>query len=961
MPIYDLEGNIVADDNGQPVAPRRRPRQMRPAAERARDPNRGVRSQALSELRAAPPIYDLQGNQVDVAGQLEAETAPNARRGERRRVTRPPVPMGGMISGAINLARDVGDYFTSNTDREAGAGEIAWQSVPEQDDVRWEGGALSGLLNALPREARVWLDAQGRANNIGLGYFLDFNQEHREQIIRNNVPTAEFRDDRWGNRMARMSPEQPWAYVNRPGFSSDDAITLAGEIEKYLLTRRLMPGGNAGQLPLGTSMLREGATGSLTTLGGQTLAMAVGGPGPDAVDVVGSGAGASAGTLVGHGIATAIRGGRSTPTLAQNFVRWLDDRLPSGAQRAAERSAQTEAEQAARIAAARSEAAARVQAEATQRNLTGERLQRAIATAEADAEAQVVREIDASGPGEGARALHRLAQSFGVRLTRAQTEADPNGVRFLYDAAQGHYGTSAQRLATAFLEEQGIALPAAIRGIAGDASVSSPQAAVSRARSGLESLQGDMAAQERAAWEQFQKHADRYLRTYDVTPAGNPGGVTRVRNNMQSVLREEGAFMDLPEYAANYPSVARVMALTERMAVATRGDLPLHDVDRVIQLKRFIDAAWEGAATAKERRLLTRLGTVTRDWLRDAAGYNEGVPAALKVRATQTAGHLRNALQISERNARTFRENPIIRDMLERGRPTSEGAQGHVQMTDQEVARRLFGGGEGGLNISGDSLAALRTLREALGPASPEWESIRQAALQRLTHGLDQAIVTRQTPLIVTTIKRIEQAFNANSEAMSVLFTPDELVRLRQAQRVVQALAPPGRNPVNASGTADTALRVGRGLLEMVTKNLRGVPFGPGEAARAAENTIAGARLSGELAGAAPESANVARAIADLWNVNRAIAGVGGVSGDLYSEMGPETNSDDGPREVVTYPEQPRPSAPRAFERSMTIEGDGGSAEITVGSDGRFWVGDHAFGTIGEAEAYARWLTAPRR
>lgn len=994
---WDRDGNLIEESPAAPPTRQggslgMRGRRMRPVAERATDPNQGVREQAQEQIaRRVPRRWDRDGNLIQPdAGAVEAANAQNARRGPRRRST--PVVRGDIVTPVINLARDVGDYLTSNTDREEGAGEVQWQSVPEQNNVRWEGGILSPALNALPREARSWLDAQGRANNIGAGYFLDFNQEHREQIIRHNVPDAEFRDDRWGNRMARMSPQQPWAYINRPGFSSDDAITLAGEVEKYIYTRRLLPGGgNLGASPLGTTMAREGVAGGLTTALGQTAAMAVGGPGPDVGDIAGSTAGSAAGGALGHVVSKVIAGGRSVPGAVQRFAQWVDDRMPSGAQRAAERTAQTEADIAARVAAARTEAADRVRAQARQQNLTGERLQRAVAEAEGEAESRIAREIDQSGPGEAARALNRLAERFGVRLTRAQAENDPNGVRFLYDAAQGHYGRSAQQLATGFLEEQGIALPAAIRGIAGDASVANPQAGVSRLRTGLESAQRAGTAEERASWDAFRTHADARLRTFDVTPAGNPGGVTRVRDNMLAALPEEGVYMQLPEYATNYPNVASVLSLTERMAAVPRETLPLHDVNRVIELKRFIDSVWENANRA-ERGVLTRLGRITREWLRDASGYNEGVPANLQVRAPQTAARLRESLALSQRNARAFRDNPIISDMLERGRPAVDGSEGHLQMTDQEVTQRLFGGGDGGLTISGDSLEALRSLKETLGASSPEWQALRQAALQRLTQGLDQAIVTRQTPLIVTTLKRIENAFNANGEAMNVLFTVDELVQLRQAQRIVQALAPPGRNPVNASGSADTALRVGRGLLEMVTRNLKGVPFGPGEISRAAENTIAGARLNSQLAGAGSEGSNIARAVADLWNVQRSTAGVGGATGQAYANVGPtsvvpDAGTDYRPpemREVVTTPaddlniDTSRPAIENgdgsySTERTITIEVDGRYYVIPSIVGGRALSEEEAtdawrrganpevhspFDNLGEAEAYARWRSA---
>lgn len=871
-PSYDAYGNEIPAPR-----PRARPRQMRPAEDRAQDANPGVRRQAVEELQRRRPSYDAQGNEIQPS--IPMATAPSRSIPERQAVVETPPEVDGnpLTRAAVAVSR----WVTGDGQRQEGVGEIAYQSIPERDNVQWEGGPLSGVLNALPQGVRGWLDAQGRANAVGLGFFLDPNEEHRAQIIQRQVPTAQFRRDEFGNLQVRYDETTPWAYINRPGASTEDAQTFASELGKYLVARRVMPGGNFGAQagatsPLLTSTAREASAAALSMAGGQGAATVVGGPGIDPIDVGVAAAGGAAGNVLGHVVA-------STPGAVGRVVSEIADRFPGGAQRAAERQAANALAQESRIAAARTQAAEAARLEGERIGLVGDRLQRAIAQAETEAEERIVAETMQTGPGESARRLDELARSLGINLTRSQGEFDAAGVRFLYDAAQGHYGRSAEQAAVDFIERQATQLPAALRNIAGNRAVTSPQAGVAEARAGMQSLEEAGTAAERSAWERFNTHADRYIRTYDQTPAGNPSGVARVTTSLDDALAEEKVFLNLPEYAAQYPQVSAVMSLARRMNAATREDLPIHDVDRVIQLKRFIDSAWESAATNAERRILTRMGTVARDWLRDAAAYNEGVPAALRVRAVQTAELLRGALQLSQQNAQRFRENPIIRDMLERVRPNAVGQpEGALAMTDQEVARRLFGGGEQGLSVSGDSLQALRALKDTLGPSSPEWQSLRQAALQRLTAGLDSALLTRQSAPVITAIKSIQNAFNANGEALRVLFSPEELARMRDWQQVARAIAPPARNPVNSSGSADSILRIGRGIVASLFEGARMVPLGVGEIARAAESSVASARVAAEVAGAAKPSQNISRALAEYWNVNRNVAGAAGGAGAAF-------------------------------------------------------------------------------
>jgi len=787
-----------------------------------------------------------------------------------------PAPATVPRAPAPNLAMAIGRFFTGEGNRQDGVGEIAYQSVPEARDQRFE-GPLSPVANALPRPVRNWIGAEQKAAGVGLGFFLNPNERARAQIIERQIPSAQFRRDEYGNLQVRYNETRPWAYINKPGASVEDLQTFANEIGKYLTVRRLTGGAAApvGSTPLGTSTAVEVARGALTSTLGQGASMPLGAEEINAGDVAISGVGGGVGNVVGHGVTSLAR---NAPPIVRDAVTAIGDRLPGGPERVAARQAFADQAQQRAEEVARMHARSMVEAYAAEAKMTGEALEKAIASAEAEA-VNVVRAQFAQAPasaGREARNLDLLARSFGVRLAKAQTEGDAAGMQFLYEAAGGMHGSAAQRQATAFLSAQNQALPQAIRSIVPDVGVTSPQSAVSMAREGMVRAREGVRAEENAAWKAFDD-ASENVRTYDVTPSGNPGAVTTVRARMQEALvadkkmvrplDENGAPTApqmLAEFKETYPRVARVMALTDRMATGTKAEVPLRDIDRVVQLKRFIDSEWEAADTDAERRLLTMLGREVRGWLKNPQGGYRAVEGggraagSLKGRGAEvTHERLAEALAVSERSAKTFRESDFIQRMLDERAP----------MTDQELTTRLFGGGEAGLNVSSDSLRALEAMKEALGPSSPEWNALRQAALQRLTRGLDDAIATNQTPAILTTFKRIDEAFRRNREAMGLLFTPDELARLREAQRVVAAMAPTPRNPANPTNSGITAARATKGALSMIGDMLKDVPAA-NMVVGGADDAVSAARVNVEIGGAAKPGFNLARRLASaLWDV----------------------------------------------------------------------------------------------
>lgn len=775
------------------------------------------------------PIADYMGK-IGVAAQ---PTAPSASIPERQTYVKAPPK-------AENFFQGVANFFTGEGKAEPGVGEISYQSVPEAKDQKFQsyvpviGDVAAAAANALPRPVRNFIGAQQKATGVGLGFFLNANEEARANIIKKQVPSAEFRRDEYGNLQVRYDAEHPWGYVNRPGASLEDAQTFGNEAMKFMTAARFAPGASVGGLAAQTA--RAAAIGAGSTAAGQAASIPLGGD-VNAGDVAANAAGAAAGNVVGAGISGALK---AAPKIAQA----IGDRFPGGAERAAERAAAASSLAGAMRAAGQSADAAAGQ-----------------------------RAADLTAPADPSE-LAAIGEALGVRVARSQAAGDNEGKRWLLEAMEGLHGPAAQRQAQGLFADQTRGLSEAIKNTAGDAAVTTPQSGVGVMRDVLAEQAGAAREGEMAAWRQFQAQASK-LPAYDAAAAGRTG-LKAVVSGMDSALRDRNLFLDaLPDDQPLYTGTSQVWKLASRMANASAKDVPITDIQRVVKLRQAIDAAWEQAKNDQDRAALTSMRGVVTDWLRT------GAPNTLKgADAAQASALLRQADTLSTENARLFRDNRIIREML-----AQDPQNPTARLTDQEVVERLFGGGNAGVRMGKDSVDALKAIKSALGPASPGWEATRRAVLLRLTSGLDEAIERGQISSTLPTMKRLGAALTQNKEAMATLFTPDELTRLTQAYKLSAALAPPAPNPINPSGSGITAARAMRkiwDLLGPMTKNIPGV----GIAARGVEDQYAAGRVGAELKGYRPTV--IADAVNDAWMNARSPTGaaIGAGYGALAKEDG---------------------------------------------------------------------------
>ena len=140
-------------------------------------------------------------------------------------------------------------------------------------------------------------------------------------MIRQQIPSAEFKRDPHGNLQVRTYEGAPWRYLNAPGASQQDVEALITE------TARHIPDALISMTPQGWgARIALGAGGAATnTYGSQETARQFGGGGADAGDVVLSAVGGGAGQALGDLLAV---GGPAVESTVARALRRVESAIP---------------------------------------------------------------------------------------------------------------------------------------------------------------------------------------------------------------------------------------------------------------------------------------------------------------------------------------------------------------------------------------------------------------------------------------------------------------------------------------------------------------------------------------------------------------------------------------------------------------------------------------------------------
>ena len=111
------------------------------------------------------------------------------------------------------------------------------------------------------------------AMRASMGLLNTRSSDEAKNIISNNIPNAQFRDDANGNTIAIINGQE--YYINRPGFSAQDAVQTAYSVLGFLGIGRAFGVGKTGT-SIGGNVARSAGTGSALSVAEDVISDASG-------------------------------------------------------------------------------------------------------------------------------------------------------------------------------------------------------------------------------------------------------------------------------------------------------------------------------------------------------------------------------------------------------------------------------------------------------------------------------------------------------------------------------------------------------------------------------------------------------------------------------------------------------------------------------------------------------------
>lgn len=381
-------------------------------------------------------------------------------------------------------------------------------------------------------------------------------------------------------------------------------------------------------------------------------------------------------------------------------------------------------------------------------------------------------------PSAGVNAAERIAQAdeFGVPLSRGQATGDIKQQAFEQAARHEARGEAAGKVMRGFDERQGDAISAAQQGVS--------------ARLGGQALPSDemgasVAQGLKARAEGFRSSAnDAYKSAASKEALIGTDEVSRLGHSVGQRL--EAAGINLDTYG-NYPGSQSAMNILKRVSgferqpsaagvMAGAGD----DVQVVAQSLSGIEQARKALlkvkpANAEDARALKEIRGSFDEWLDDAVNQKlfSGDPTALA--DLKTARNLWSQYK-GMTNGKTDSTKIIAKIVNE-------------ERTGQEVASWLLNASNSGM--AGRAQRVALEVKKHLGPNSPEWEALRQAAWSQMT-----SPKTGQGPQAVST--SVNKFLTGEGAPLAkALFSADEIGQMQKLAGVMKMTVadPKATNP----------------------------------------------------------------------------------------------------------------------------------------------------------------------
>ncbi len=629
---------------------------------------------------------------------------------------------------------------------------------------------------------------QNTAKNakIAGGYFLNRNQDARADMIKKQYPDAAVGRDSEGRTLVKL-PGDKWRYINKPGIDAQDVTDFAGDVIKFA------PAGKAATMGAGLlSKMGIGAAASgATEAASQKASQAFGSEqGVKLGDVGMAAAGGGAGEVISAAISP----------IARPMGRYLGKKIKEA------------------------------------RGITSTK-------------PPVLEALEKGTRPSGARdmeaaiAAEDLARQFDVDLTAGQATGDVVQQRIESQMAKGVKGGPAMETMRSFQGAQANQVRQAANNMLGARVAPDTETAGAMIARGLRNKEKALSSEIQTAY----KKAAEYSASVDIHDARQLRDI--IRDSLPEEVVNPSLFSSRQSTARRYEQTFRVMEDLDRFdqnlararasiadserALTTPGsevepaELKGIDWREIEKFRKDLNAAYNAAKTPEDRRGVLLAKASLDGWLDEATtkGIIEGDPGFLDALKKARGARRLYGSKFEVQNNKDF-AGKIINDIVS------------DDLTPSETVNLIFGSSSA-LGQKRGSQLAVRRLKEILGPESQEWQAVREAALDRM---IKQGFARGGTQMKIGTFREVwnRQLKGEGRHLMKELFTPDELSRMEQFEKVLGFIEPlPGAVNNSDTGThilamLNSFMRIGGRVPQMIgTRILKEVSPAAEEAARA--------------------------------------------------------------------------------------------------------------------------------
>ncbi len=604
------------------------------------------------------------------------------------------------------------------------------------------------------------------------GVLFSTNEQQISDILKEQIPNAEFNKDRFGNLLVK-APGRDWEYINKPGLTPRDVANSIAQLSVFLKGGKLAGGVTAGaSLPIR-------AAGQAATAGGISVGM----------DAASTAAGSQQGVDLPKAAVVAAAGG-SAEMLAPIFSQLMRFTTGSG-----------------RIPTVYEARLKMADLGFSPKDLTDETVQKF---------------IEISRRAATPEAAMRYAEAQGlpvpVPLTKGQTTMLARDQMFEDMATKGAYGEGAERIMRGQAQMQDEALRANIPAI--------------QQRIGGEGMRAQRGSAGQAVQEDLSRRAQGLNKVvgkqYDIARATTGEAPASVGESIYVKIYDSVA-----DYMPHAPGAAKELETFKKLVAkppTTQKSMILGPDGQPIQNLNINEGfnPTEIKSLYDWRRKITKLSENAKDRTEAAAfksmksafddSMDDAMMTALESGDKSAVEAWRSAIKARRAYGKVFESGDLVEKLIEK-------ESGQFKIVPEAASNAIFGVSETQL-ISRPELA--RELKKMQVILSPEnWNALREEAFLRLAQrGEAGAFQGGQRQFSGVNLKKaVDDMRTKNPEVWHTLFNDQEKALISQFANVAARVTNPVRGGQNFSNTASALSNIVQKVGETLLTGTKGQAF----------------------------------------------------------------------------------------------------------------------------------------